>query len=497
MWCHGQLGQALESTSAWTQPLARPWMIAALADAGQVQEAVDLLERARTVGLGATSLEAVVAPRVLTDAGRREDALEALARGRRLARAGQSLLYELAAEVEEARLRLRLDRDPLAALAALDRVDRHPLTHRSRHLGPAVDGWYGLALLLDGRDAEALDRLRRSVASQRGTGMMLHLPAAAVYLAEAEWRVGHEDAADAAADLALEAARAQGFNHMLLLALRDFPAVLSRRMDAEPAGDSPWHELGRALHAQDLGVEVSNRPSVQLLEFGRLAIEIEGEEVRPGIAKIHELLAYLLTRPHRRAGRAELLDALFDARADDATRSYLRQVVHRLRLVLPPDGVVSDRGSVGLSDDLAVMSESVELERALAQAAGLRGGYRLAATLDALRAVDQGAYLPGIESPWVQQRRQQLRELATDARFEAAQVAFAEGRLRMAEELTEAVLADEPYHEPSWRLAMRLAGARGDDHGVLRAYQRCERVLAEVGAEPSATTRQLVDRLRR
>jgi hypothetical protein len=44
---------------------------------------------------------------------------------------------------------------------------------------------------------------------------------------------------------------------------------------------------------------------------------------------------------------------------------------------------------------------------------------------------------------------------------------------------------------------MRLASARGDDQGVLRSYQRCDRVLAEVGAEPSATTRQLVDLLRR
>jgi hypothetical protein len=44
---------------------------------------------------------------------------------------------------------------------------------------------------------------------------------------------------------------------------------------------------------------------------------------------------------------------------------------------------------------------------------------------------------------------------------------------------------------------MRVASARGDDHGVLRLYQRCNQVLADVGAEPSATTRQLVDQLRR
>jgi DNA-binding SARP family transcriptional activator len=236
---------------------------------------------------------------------------------------------------------------------------------------------------------------------------------------------------------------------------------------------------------------------VQLLEFGRLAIMLEGEERRPPIAKSYELLAYLLTRPHHRAERDELLDALFDARVDDSTRSYLRQAVHRLRSVLPPDGVISERAAVGLSDDLAVVSESVELERGLAQAARLRGADRLAATLAALETVDQGPYLPGIDSRWVEERRQQLRELATDARYEAAGLAFSEGRLQHAERLTETVLEAEPFHEPAWRLAMRLACARGDNHDVLRSYQRCAQILAEVGAEPSATTRQLVDQLRR
>jgi hypothetical protein len=33
--------------------------------------------------------------------------------------------------------------------------------------------------------------------------------------------------------------------------------------------------------------------------------------------------------------------------------------------------------------------------------------------------------------------------------------------------------------------------------GVLGTYQRCEKVLAEVGAEPTATTRQLIDQPRR
>jgi DNA-binding SARP family transcriptional activator len=228
-----------------------------------------------------------------------------------------------------------------------------------------------------------------------------------------------------------------------------------------------------------------------------LAILVEGEEVNARIAKTYELFAYLLTRPCHRAEREELLDVLFDARADGAARAYLRQAVHRLRSVLTPDGVISDRAAVAVSDGVAAVSESIELERALAQAARGRGADRLAAIMSALEVVDQGPYLPGIDSRWAEERRQHLRELVTDARYEAAELALSEGRLQDAERLTEAVLRDEPFHEPAWRLTMRLSCARGDDHGVLRSYQRCERVLADVGAEPSPSTRQLVDHLRR
>jgi DNA-binding SARP family transcriptional activator len=496
---YGHLARVLELTGAlgWMQAFSQPWLIATLMDAGRIQEAVDLYDAVRAHGLTNVSLDAAVGPRVLTDAGRRKEALETIDRGRQLARRRGSLLYEFLAGIEEARLRLRLDRDPAGTLAALDPIDRHPLTRRIGFLGPQVDSWYGFALLLLGRDTEALERLRRAVTGFRRTRQMFIMPTTAVYLAEAEWRAGNEQAADQAADLALEAAAVQGFNHMLLLALGDFPGVLSRRLQAETGGDSPWHELGRALHAQGGGVEVSVRPSVQLLEFGRCAIVVDGEDVRPRIAKSYELLAFLLARAQHRAEREELLDALFAGRADESTRSYLRQAVLRLRMVLPPDSLVTERGAVVLGDALAAVSESVELERALAQAARLRGADRLAATLAALEIADRGPYLPGVDSRWVEERRQQLRELATDARYEAAELAFAQGRPQDAEQLTETVLEAEPFYEAAWRLAMRLASARGDDQGVLRAYQRCERVLAEVGAEPRATTRQLVDQLRR
>jgi DNA-binding SARP family transcriptional activator len=327
---------------------------------------------------------------------------------------------------------------------------------------------------------------------------MLELPTAAVYLAEAEWRAGDEEAADRAADLALWAARRLQSNHLLLQAMADFPAVVSRRIDAEPGPDSPWHDLGRGLLARGVSVEARMRGSVELRDFGGCAIVVNGEETRPRIAKSCELLAYLVTRPGAQAGRDELLDALFDGRADESTRAYLRQAVRWLRHVLPEGRVlVGQRGRVRLGEEIVVTSDSIRFEAQLAEAARLQGAARHSATGDALAIYDQGEYLPDIRSGWAEERRRQLAELATDARFDFAELAFAAGRYDDAERLSDEVLRADPLRETAWRLKMHIANALGDEDRVLRAYHGCERALARLGATPSRGTRQLIERLRR
>jgi DNA-binding SARP family transcriptional activator len=327
---------------------------------------------------------------------------------------------------------------------------------------------------------------------------IIELPSAAVYLAEAEWRAGDEDAADRAADLALAAAAQQGSNHILLQALADFPAVVARRIDAEPLGGSPWHELGRALAAQGVAVGPQLGAVIELHEFGRRAITVDGVEVRPRIAKAYELLATLAASPTRTVGREELLEGLFDGRADESARAYLRQAVHRLREVLPPGvALTADANGAAFSEGVVVSSQSARFEALLAEAARLRGEERLRATTDALALVDAGEYLPGARSAWVDARREHLAELAADARLAAAELHFALGRYGEAGALVAAVLAHDPYREAAWRLQMRLAGAVGDEDRVIAAYRRCEQALDRLGTAPSSTTRRLLDALRR
>lgn len=483
----------------WAAKVAEPWRMGGLRAMGRTREALEYYESVVALDGGGVWSRALLGPELMGDLGRREQAWLELMRGRERIRASGSIMLELVSHVLEAKLELRLNRDPHNARVVLDRVLAHPALVEYGWVREQVDVWYGLALLLTCSDEEALSRLRGAVESMHGAGRLLELPAAGVYLAEAEWRQGNEEEADRAADVALAAAAEQGTNHMLLQALTDFPAVVSRRLDAEPGADSPWHALGRTLRAQSVLIDAPVQTVIELAEFGRIGILVNGREVSPKISKSSELLAYLVQRGAERGGvdKDELLDALFDSRSDDSARSYLRQAVRRLREVLPEDvSLAVEPGHIALNS-AAVMSESLQFERLIAEASRLRGEQRLELTMRALRVAARGDYLPGLSSRWVDERREQLSERIDDARLEAAELAFDADRYAEAEELVRAVLRHDSYREAAWRLLMRISGALGDQDKIITAFRQCQDSLLELGAEPSPATRELLQSLRR
>ncbi|MBV9526467.1 MAG: transcriptional activator domain protein [Candidatus Dormibacteraeota bacterium] len=495
----GRLSElADDPPSPWAGVAMAPPRIGALRTTGRTAEALQQYEAARHRGFFAGTLDSFVGPDVLLDAGRVDEARAALARGRKFVRSSGSPLWVALHHIAEAKLALRADRDAARAIAVLAEIDRDPSASGYPLVRELAQTWRGLAALLDYDEDTALSSLRRAVAGMHASGRILELPTAAVYLAEAAWRAGNQDAADHAADIALAAARQQGSNHVLLQALADFPAVVARRIDAEPHADSAWHALGRALAAQGVAVGTRICTAIELVEFGRIAIILDGKQVRPVIAKCYELLAFLAARKGAPASRDELLNALFDARDDESARSYLRKTIIGLRRLLPTDALsVSKDGRVGLSPDVVLASDSARLEQELAAAARLQGSELIAATEKALQPLARGEYLAGVRSAWVDERRQQLAELATRARAAAADAAYAVDRYPDAQRLAEAVLADDPLRETTWRALMRIRGAVGDYDGIISTFAQCERALRAAGIAPAASTRALLDQLRR
>ncbi|GAS91817.1 BTAD domain-containing putative transcriptional regulator [Mycolicibacterium brisbanense] len=486
-----------DAPSPWTRAAMGAGRIGALRATGRTAEALQEYETAAGGGFFRGVVDSVIAPDVLLDAGRPEEARAALARGSTFIQANGSPMLTALHQVLAAKLMLRADRDTAGATAILNQIERDA-ARRYAVVFEFAQTWHGLAALIRDDVDGALSSLRAAVAGMRSGGRILELPTAAVYLAEAEWRAGNPDAADRAADVALQAARRHGSNHVLLQALADFPAVVARCIDAQPDADSAWHAIGRALAAQGVAVGTRIPTAVELIEFGRTAIILDGFEVQPNLSKCYELLSFLAVRNGAPAGRDELLDALFDGRGDESARSYLRKTVIGVRRVLPPDALsVGDDGRVRLDPDVVLASESARVEHELAAAARLQGEALVVATEHALEPLAHGDYLPGISSAWVDERRDQLAELAASARAAAADAAFSVDRYDDANRLATAVLDRDPLREAMWRLLMRVRAAVGDYDGVITTFAHCERALQSAGITPAASTRTLLDRLRR
>ncbi|RTL61409.1 MAG: transcriptional activator domain protein [Pseudonocardiaceae bacterium] len=504
MRAHFDLGrlQAMDTrpASPWAQRAADSWMVSGLLTTGRPAEAFELYHRLVDASAEhSVWLQALVGPRLMAEIGEEDSAWRLLRDGRERIASTGSALFEAYSRLIEAEFALRLNGDPAAATRALRPLVAGPIGHCYSLVAEHLATVQGRIALAEGDAAAAVAHLQPAVHGMRRGGRLLHLPAAAVYLAEAAWRAGDEDTADAAADVALEAARGQGSTHVLLNALAEFPDVLARRLDLEVTAESAWHELGRGLTARVGGLGDVIGAAVHVAEFGRTAVILNGREVKPRLAKSVELLTFLSNRGERDpVTRPQLLDALFAGRRDDSAASYLRQAILHLRKAVPD--VLETEGGPGvlrLASRVRVTTESRRVVALLAQAQALRGADRLGLLLDALEIADRGEYLPGIRSGWAEERRAQLAEILKDVRLEAAEAAFATGSFRQAEELLAAVLRADPAREAGWRLQMRLAHAMGDSDRVLAAYRSCEGALRELGTEPSATTSALVRDLRR
>lgn len=482
----------------WVDTAVEHWRIAVLRATGQTQRALEAYAAAAPAARSAVALHAYIGPEVLMDAGRLEEARSALREGARLARASGSVLYTMLNALAEVELEVRVERNLPRARDVIASLEQEPAMHAFGYLRERLDTWRGLLALHVADDAEALCRLRPAVASMQAQSRILLLPTAAVYLAEAEWRAGNEDAADAAADSALAAAQRQGSNHLLLQAARDFPAVISRRLDAEPTTDSDWHRIGRALRVQGVRVEAVLPTPVEYREFGPPCILVDGAELARPITKSYELLSFLCSRDDGDAERSVVLDAILDGRSGDAAGAYLRKAVSQLRTALPADLQVSaEHGRLSIPVELTGCAESRTFQALLEVAARLEGEARLAAALDALRLYDRGNYLTGARSMWAEERRLELADRATEAREDAAEAAFGLGMYAEAEGLARRVLQDDPYREPTWRLLMRIASALGHETAVLAAYQGCKESLAAIETSPAPATKHLLDQLRR
>lgn len=494
---------AVLSESPWGQSAAMPWRAQALLNLGRLDESYELFQRLMSRASPSPWVLGILAPQVTSAAGEHDRAWTLLHEGRDLLRRTGSEMFVAFGHLVEAQLHLELDNDTNACRQAVARARATPIIDRYALLAERANLLEAHALLRDGDNAAAEQLLAQTVPSALAAGRYFELDAGAVHWAEAAWRVGKVEEADAAAEIAMQVASLRGTNYNILQALSEFTDVLTRQLDAGGDGSAHWRELGRALSlvgaVGDVASSIARADGnqVELLEFGDVRLRHNGVDVTPKLTKSLELMAYLTQHPGP-ARRSDVLIALFDGRRDESATAYLRQASLRLRQAVP-DLVEVDRalGQMRINPALTVVSESQQLTQILAKSASQRGAERLALLKQALAIVARGEYLPGLPSAWVGERRAQLGALLRDAGYEASEIALSIGDLSAADDFAAKAIEADPYREAAWRVRMRVAVELGDHDRALRLYGACAKLLAELGVRPEVATTNLASYARR
>ena len=209
LYAHGRLRTLADAHASGWIAVTEPWRIGLLRATGHPEEAMEIYERARVADWAHVWLHAMVGTQILIDLGRAGAAREAVMRGRELTHASGSLVFVMLNELIEAKMEIRLNRDPHAALAVLARLQDRHAAREYRFIGEAADVWTGLSRPRRcGEDQRALEHLEGAVATMTASDRILELPnRGGLPLRGARWRAGDEDGADAAADLAVTTPR--------------------------------------------------------------------------------------------------------------------------------------------------------------------------------------------------------------------------------------------------------------------------------------------------
>jgi DNA-binding SARP family transcriptional activator len=143
----------------------------------------------------------------------------------------------------------------------------------------------------------------------------------------------------------------------------------------------------------------------------------------------------------------------------------------------------------------------VELfQRSLRRAQDARRAGRTDEAIQLLRAavaIHRGEFLSDIDSPWIEQRREEITRRFVGACRELAELELVAGNPQDAIRPCERLLEREPYDEEAHRLLIRAYHEAGDTALAVRHYQALVTLLRrDLEEEPQPATKELYLRLR-
>jgi PAS domain S-box-containing protein len=226
---------------------------------------------------------------------------------------------------------------------------------------------------------------------------------------------------------------------------------------------------------------------LRVTTFGGLRLhDTTGCEIMFSTRKTAALVAYVAMHPERRLARDRLCGLFWADKSDSQARHSLSQALSEVRRTLGDGPILSDARSVWANSN-QIWVDAIELPK-LAKTDNL-------SSLEQLEAVYQGDFLASNElgqegfDGWLLGERERLRQVAHRGLAAALALrpadADAERRLHTA----RAILALDPFDEPTHCILMNTLAAQGRTALAIRHYRRLSANLRrELGISPGHET---------
>jgi DNA-binding SARP family transcriptional activator len=233
---------------------------------------------------------------------------------------------------------------------------------------------------------------------------------------------------------------------------------------------------------------------------GRLSVELEGRRIELPGRQGRLLLAYLVLHRDRAVRRDELVDALWPDGDAPGGGEALAPPLSRLRKALGPERL-EGRGEVQLRlpADAWVDWDVARDAMRRASAALAESDWPAAWTpAQAALAIADRGLLPGLEAPWIEERRVELAELRTQALEAVATTGARLGGVELgaAERAARAAVEVAPFRESARAALMEVLASQGNVAEALRAYEDLRVLLRdELGTTPGPGVVALHERL--
>ncbi len=250
-------------------------------------------------------------------------------------------------------------------------------------------------------------------------------------------------------------------------------------------------------------------PELRAFMLGPTRVLVGGRTLMPvdwKYTKARELFFYLLANPP--ATKAQIGLELWQDASSEQLRNIFHRAMHYCRQAIGhPEWIQFVEGAYTFDCHAKVWSDLHEFETLLDRArslskSGIPSPAARAEAIDILRQATElwrGDFLADLDGgEWVIFKCESLRQMFLQALLDLGALCFADARYAEAVAAFQRVLSFDNYLEVAHRELMRCYARQGDVAHAMRHFDELRQLMREeFGAEPSAETLLLYDRLRR